>query len=70
MTSDTRTPTKTVYVLLALGLALTGLALAPSASAFCTRNGDPVTHGQIYSYQAGGCGTWVDVLGEQVYPLP
>jgi hypothetical protein len=72
MTPDTRMPTKTAYVLIVLCVALAGAALAPAAAATgaCQTGADPVTNGQLYSYHLGTCYVFVDVLGDQVYPLP
>ena len=67
------TPTKTVYVLLALGLALGGAALAPTAAAWCTSEdaGDlvVVAGGSGCTYHGHGP-FYVEALGQQVYPLP
>jgi hypothetical protein len=59
-TPNTRPTTKTVYLLLALGLAFTGLALAPTASAFvwCPN----VQHVGAAGYEVGCLGNyrWLD----------
>lgn len=61
----TRKPLKAVHALLALGVALAGLAaFAPAASAACLQTSPA---GGVASAQIG-CNDHVDVLAQQAYP--